>query len=468
MIKFTRKQLVIFNIFFFPIVVFFCLLSLFNISSVDVFFRSCIILPISFIFGYILFFLVRKKIYDIQLLIIFLFFIKMFFLPVIIITCGKFDISNYNSNLRNNIYNAVFIQTLEWLSVILSLCSMKLEFNDVIQFDKDSDIHENKLLVKVSQLCIFFTLVGIILFPSLLYKYHPNYIVAEEQEILWKQYSSIALSTINKYVYYPLNWLLTITRVLVVYLLVIYIWKRFATKNSIFSIIISFTLILFFLVLFVPDDVAASIIFAFSTFILITKLYPRYARKIVVIILVCAFVFFSMNFFLKPFLNSFDFHESLSALSRRINAYFSGVINVSGALEMYPLHNKAEYFFGDFLRSFPVLKGFFVTLPTSTELFNHALGYDPIYNSQIIPSEGQSFFYFSYFGVIIIPFIIIRLCSILYNRMLQARSTYDFWMYSFFVLLLGFGIVMYDSFLILNLFLTYVPLLFLSFFERKR
>ena len=107
-------------------------------------------------------------------------------------------------------------------------------------------------------------------------------------------------------------------------------------------------------------------------------------------------------------------------------------------------------------------------MPTTTELFNVALGYDTVYNSQIIPLEGQAYFYFGYIGVVLIPLIVLKVCFSFYNRSVNAQGSYDFFINCFFSLLVAFGIVMYDAFLIFDLCLIYVPMLLINIFMKRR
>ena len=221
------------------------------------------------------------------------------------------------------------------------------------------------------------------------------------------------------------------------------------------------------LVVIVPDDVAASIIAAVCLFVMLTKLYPDKRRAIVNILLLAASLFFIYVFFGKAFSGEAKITDSFSLLSRRLNAYFSGFVNMAASLDM-KAPDKLTYFAGDFLRSFPVIKGFFVNMPTTTELFNSALGYDVIYNSQIIPLEGQAYFYFNFIGVIIAPIIVTKICVYFYNKMLCSSSTYEYFIYCFYSLLFAFGLVMYDNFLMLYLFLSYVPLYLIGIFIKRR
>lgn len=468
MIQLNRNKIKLFNIFFVPILCCFWLYSLLNLSNVDLAYRSCAILPLFFLIGYVLLFVVKKKkICDIHLIIMLLFFVKLFILPELVIFTGTFDISRMNSDLLRNIGDAVLLQSLEWITIVCCLCVMNINKSEIKYFDRKWDTLASKKVWRVILVCFLIIIMSMIVYPSLTYKFRPVFFASETEEILWKQMSTVAVSTINSAIYYPLNWLITVTRLSFVYFLIIKIWKKREKKSNVVSIIVSIFVIVLGLVVIVPDDVAASIIAAVCLFVMLTKLYPDKRRAIVNILLLAASLFFIYVFFGKAFSGEAKITDSFSLLSRRLNVYFSGFVNMAASLDM-KAPDKLTYFAGDFLRSFPVIKGFFVNMPTTTELFNSALGYDVIYNSQIIPLEGQAYFYFNFIGVIIAPIIVTKICVYFYNKMLCSSSTYEYFIYCFYSLLFAFGLVMYDNFLMLYLFLSYVPLYLIGIFIKRR
>ena len=115
-------------------------------------------------------------------------------------------------------------------------------------------------------------------------------------------------------------------------------------------------------------------------------------------------------------------------------------------------------FAGDFLRSLPIVRGFFTSMPMSNELFNTALGYDTIYNSQIIPLEGQGYYYLWHIGTILFTIVHMHILKNYYHKMLYTSSSFTFYIYGTLTLLMAFGLVMYGSFLNFSLILSQIPL----------
>lgn len=466
MIKLDKNRVVIINLFL--IIVFFgiWLVALTDSKVYESNFSSCIILPLIFLLGNIFILFVKKdKILDIHLIIILLFFFKMYVLPILVIFNNGFDIRQYNFQIQYHILDAVLIQIFEWIAIVIGLAFFKIRNKCTYNFFIKNDSFTNKNVWKIIWFCILLLLICVLKYPFLLNKFRPLFFSSEVDEIIWKKSSTLAMESMPTLLYYPINWLMIITRILLVYMIIIEVWKF--RKNTTISVIVSFMIILIGLIFLVPDDVAASIIAAVCLFILITKLYPQKKKQILQIVGISSALLFIYMFFGRAIAPNSSMGGNLNSLIGRINAYFSGFINVSAVFEMHDL-NRIHYFFGDFLRSIPIIKGFFVNMPTTTELFNRTLGYDIVYNSQIIPLAGQSFFYFKYIGVIIAPVIVLKICFVFYNKLLCSKGTYDYFINAFYCLIFAFGIVMYDGFLILNLCLTYLPILIINIYKKRK
>ena len=282
MFQIEEHKSIVFSTFFIPILICIWLVSLFNLSNLAMEYKSCIILPLLFIIGYSLFMLYKHNSFmDIHLIILLLFFIKLYIFPMLVIYNGGFNIQEYNINIIDNINNAILIQSCEWVAVIIGLIFIKTEQKEVREFDKKVDLSVNKRVRQIIILCCIIIFVAIIIYPSLLYKFRPIFFTSEGNEILWKQKSLIAKSTMSSLIYYPTNWLINITRLSLVYFLIVTIWRKRKKSSQLLPIFISFIAITIGLVLIVPDDVSASIISALCLLALMTKLYPEKKKQII-------------------------------------------------------------------------------------------------------------------------------------------------------------------------------------------
>lgn len=468
MFQLNKNKIVVFNLFLIPILVGFWIVALIDSDIFGSSLKYCAILPLVFVLGIVfVYFCKKNNLSDIHLIIILMFFVKLYILPILVILNGGFNIQKYNHSISAYFFDAVIIQIIEWTVVVFCLCFMRINKIQIDFFDRVEDRVANKRIWKIIFGCMLIILIAFVKYPSLLNKYRPIFFTSEAQEILWKQGSTIAMSSMPSLIYYPINWLVSITRLSFVYLMIVLIWRYRRNKSQTMSVALSIIIVVVGLVMIVPDDVAASIIAAISILVLITKLYPQKSRKIITFMFIAGGILFIYMFFGRALTSDVGIGESLTQLIERVNAYFSGFINTSAVFEM-ECDSKMAYFGGDFFRSFPIIKGFFVNMPTTTELFNRALGYDPIYNSQIIPLAGQAYFYLNVIGVIVVPIFIMRICFYFYNKMLDAKGTYDYFINCFYTLLFAFGIVMYDSFLIFYLCLSYLPLLIINSYTLKQ
>lgn len=470
MIKITKRTFSIIRLLIYCILLFGCCSFFLLFGNLKSSYSSIILLPVTYSIVFVIITSVNtNKRMDLKLLVLFLFFFKTYLLPLIIFITGDFDLTRFNVIINEKILQGVIIQIIELLSITVAFLlsdSKVSRFDTIIDFKHENDKEINKTIWKIFYALVLIVLVFIIIYPSLLLKYRPLFFTNEVQEIAWRKTAHLAASEINPFIYYPINWLITIMRIGISYLIVIKIWRISKGKHSLIFAGLSMCIVLIILIVYVPDDIAASVLATLSILILLTKMYPSIRGYIKKISILLAGMLFFYVFIYMPISTNGDLFLGLNSLTGKINAYFSGVINVSGSILMES-NQKVEYFFGDCLRSLPVLKGFFVNLPRSTELFNSALGYDVIYNSQIIPLEGQAYFYFNYIGVIFIPIIMIKICVFFYDKMSVSTGTYSSFCFTFFTLLFCFGIVMYDPFLCFDLFLNYSPLLMFNFLRKR-
>ncbi len=433
-------------------------------------FRIIIILPIAYTISYaIAMNLTDRSGYDAKMIIMMLLFLKDFMLPMVILLAGEFNLEQFNHEIIPHIPEAVVMQIIEMYFVSATVLFTKFtETGDAPEdFDVEEDKKVSKLVWKIIFICSIIILGAITAFPSMLNKMRPLFFLDPEKEIEWKKKASMAVVTLSPIIYYPINWLFVVTRMSFTYLLSIFVWVKLSRKAQNLAMILTFVIIGVILVYFVPDDVMASIIATISMFLLVTKLYPEKRKLIVRMIVVALVILFTYMFVIKPLSDSGGGEEASGNLALKLNAYFSGVINVAGAIAM-DKGDRYQRLYGDIMRSFPIIRGFFSALPRSTEYFNRVLGVDPVYNSQVVPLEGQGYYYFDYFGVVILPVLTTRLSFHFYGKLADAKCTYTFFAYCFFTMLFALGLVMYDFFLTLYLALSYIPFLIINTFVLKR
>lgn len=439
-----KKKIAILSILIVSVLSIGIIYPIINLSQLQNDYQYIIILPILYIIGTFIVTLFSKPNNPlIKYLILLLFAIKIYLFPILVIING-FNMRSYNYELEENITKAVFIQSIEWLTTVVCMLTINPRKNNKEKLASNKILNKNTKRITVIILLI--CLIGVIIWPQLTNSYHTFYFGSMAEEISWKKSAYEAHEIIPLAIYYPLTFIMRIGRILLPLFIIDAISKAKRLNNS-FKLISSLLLVPLLLLLYVPDDKAGSVMSAAAMVIMLAKVYGN-NRKIYRLMTIGAIL---MATIIAP----------LFANPNRINAYFSGFINTSAVFEMDE-EQKTKVLLGDTLRSIPIIKGFFVDMPTTTERFNKALGLDTVYNSQIIPSEGQSYYYAGIIGVILSTFTLVKIAYSLYAKGELSNNSFTYFTYLFYSLLVAFGIVMYDNFLILSLSLQYIPLIIIS------
>ena len=452
--------------------VLFSVVTVFNVFSCPSNYHTTIVLPIVYVFGYCFWGIKSPNTAVlIKKLVMLLMAVKMVLLPGLILINHGLLFTKSSPSVYNYIPNAVIMQVLEYAVVLYFLTFSEwsdnsIEYNPLTLESRTEEKNASKNAYRVMLFCLLVLLGVIIIYPAFLYGLRPIFFLNEANEILWRQNVNVAHDALPAIIYYPISWLFSETRLALAYMVVmkVYRLKCFPTGIKIFLSLASTVIIL---ILIVPDSVATSIYAALTLFLLLYILYPHSRRIIVfVVVFVCILILLGA-FVLMPIVSGRG--ASLNYIASKINAYFSGYLNTSASVVMdADLASKIELFFGDFFRSLPIIRGFFTSMPMSNELFNVASGFDPIYYSQIIPLEGQGYFYFGHFGVIAFTIIQMVFLKRSYHNMLTTHSSFTFYVYGITTLLLVFGLVMYNLFLTFSLILSQIPLLLISHFFCKQ
>lgn len=435
--------------------------------------RALIILPLIYCLGLTMLLMISNNFFSnlVQMIVIGLYGIRMLLYPLCASIVGV-HILKVSSNVYESLGASVLIQCYEFIVVIIILIAYKARKNSEGQFNYIRDFKSTKYIRAIILMLISISTVIIIVYPQMLSRFRPILFLSEEAEIAWRISSNVAASTIPTMVYYLGGWTLIILKVLISYLGVIYV-KRWAERGNreVVGIMISI-LIISTILLITTDDRAGSFLGAFAMLLLLIKLYPN--KKKILVSSTVAIVGFTgiLVLIILPLLSGNGGETEnylIQYISNKVNAYFSGTINIAAALQM-PKDNRIQLMLGDILRSIPLVMGFFTHMDTSNMLFNTTLGMDLIYSSQILPNIGQSAFYF---GVILSPLfsgILIIGAQYSYNRALLAKDSLGYFIYTYMMLFLICGPVLYYFTLTSFLIMQYiVPMLVMyKIFKNKK
>ncbi|MCI6229142.1 MAG: hypothetical protein MR636_10540 [Clostridiales bacterium] len=451
--------------------------SLCNIGACSSKYYITVLLPAAYLVGYIIWGLgSRNTSVVVKKLVMVLMAIKMVLFPCLVLINGGLENDRFSSSAYDHIPEAVILQILEYSVVCFFITFVKwpqegINDRELVGQMLAEDSRYSKNAWRIIFLCIAVTIAVVIVYPAFMYRYRPIFFLNEASEIQWRQSAGIASASLPFWVYYPVNWLISESRFALAYMLVLKVYTSRYLKRSGTKLFASFAAILAVLVLIVPDSVATSIYAALTLIFFLLLLYPDKRRVVIGIAAIMCISILVFAFIIGPLLSGN--HIAVSAIALKLEVYFSGYLNTSAAVGMDSIKTsfgKLDYFLGDFFRSFPVLRGFFTSMPISNELFNESLGYDVVYNSQIIPLEGQGYFYLWYPGAVLFTFVHMLALKMFYTRMMQTGSTFGFYVHGIMTLLMTFGLVMYGSFLNFSLILEHIPLLLITdlFVRRKK
>ena len=157
-------------------------------------------------------------------------------MPALVYLSGGFDITGLNDSLLEDMPHAVLLQSVEFITVLTVLQAAKWSEQKFSQIDVRTDRTISKTIWRVLLLCVVIIAAAILVYPVLLNKFRPIYFLNDSSYIAWKRNSTLAAESMSPYIYYPLSWLLGITRICGVYLLVVFIAKKGGQKAPRFRV----------------------------------------------------------------------------------------------------------------------------------------------------------------------------------------------------------------------------------------
>lgn len=374
-----------------------------------------------------------------------------------IVTLVNINIKNSSVELIDKIPVSVAVQIYEFiiLSILIAILPNPISKNAYIIKE---DFRLTKAIRQIIVLLCVLSIIGIVMFPEILAKFRTVFYFNSSQEYNWYSNFEYVKETMPKAVFYLFGWLLNILRLLIVYLIIINLWKRSNEKKPLKYIVISM-LSLLSLVLFVPDDRAGSIFAIFAFMLLLTKLYPSYSSKIFRFSLISFASIITIVLIVFPILKTVksgttSLNDILYYMSFHLNAYFGGTVNIAASLNMG--EPSMNVLWGDITHSFPVIVGLFKDIENANIIFNQTLGYDVIKYSQIIPNIGESIYYL---GISLAPLFSILLLIFSftsYKKALRAQDTFQYYIYIYQMIFFSSGIILYHFFLVVYLYILYV------------
>lgn len=428
-----------------------------------------ILLPLFLAFGLFVYFLVNKKsvMYMGSFIIMIAYFIRMSVAPAFM-TLGdyfskKSSDLNYDTAILFMIYEFVFV------FLILTFLPKKNDNNNVDECHEriESTENEENINFKVDKnlkliilllviICIFFCFK----YPQILNSFKFG-ISSNSELIQWQKKYNDALNSMPKLIFYMVSWCIKVIKEIIIFILLLTIKNK---KNSKFKFILSLAVIL--IGCSISDDTLANnLYFAVVYFLLLTEFYPENKKKIYGFLLLTVGLIFFWGLISEKITGG-NIEETSYNIANTLQVYFTGVYNAAVSLELN-VKSSLEIIAGDFLRSIPLFKTFFVDMQTSTTVFCSYINDE--YNSQIVPSLGQSMFLF---GKAFTPLIasLFTTLTLKYEHKIQRINNYfdKFICYIIIVKLACIPVIYNGQIFLQGLFDTILPLVIISLFNKRR
>lgn len=402
--------------------------------------------------------------------------IRMVIYPLmVIIPEYKFPIL-LSMSIENNVPLAILMQCYEFIIVLFTLILSNKSYKQDYNFDGHNLTIDSYSTIKIRRVIIFLSAISlffIALYPQILTIFEPVYIFSEELRRKIVISANIAANNTPTVLYYLSTWLLRILRILLVYWIVITIKKRLpeTKKNGLKLALSIFTTSTLMLV--TTNDRAAGIYAGIAMLFMLMKLYPEQRKMITKLLVGTLTVGGSLLLIIFPMVSGqtasmYNSTNFFHFLAQKLNAYFSGTVNIAASLEM-PRDTWLDYLIGDLLRTIPMIKGFFTEYDLSNMLFNEVLGYDSVYYSQIIPNIGQGYYYLGFLLAPIFSIVLIRIAIKSERKAKRVNDSLGYYVYTYCSIYFAVSPILYYFQLTLNLVLfNIVPIIILYELFRVR
>lgn len=420
-------------------------------------YRLMWVLPLGYLVTKIIFYQVLSKIkYDYGVVFVaanFIVFIRYIVTPFSIVISNTYNGMGYGLNpSQTNVNYAFILMLLELISIYFCITFAIIHYKKkqnllCISKEKTKYLLKNKLIV-TTFLIIFLPFVLIVDFSSLLPKS-----LSSIGEISYGA-SQSSLGGI-------LFIIVSIIRLIILFLILSVFKRRYDKNNSIIYIILSWLIVALYLAMLISTSRWIIIFSAIVCLIIISRLFPKTPKIFYIILITLSIIiFFSISIYKYSWeirLSSNPYKDILIVLLGQFQEYFSGPRVVAQGLEMideYKGFISATTFFNDFLGSVPIVSRYINQLDRINVYFNQFLRVGNV--THIIPMIINGYVYFPFLPIIFS--VISYLLVIKFDYKSKITNDLEFqYLYSymglFFAMSMGFNVqIVFGNFLVYFLF----------------
>lgn len=427
-----------------------------------------VFLPVSFAVFSIFF----SRVYTLMLksvtvtLLIALMMLKNVFIPLLM-ALGD-GIFSAQVDTSDKMFAAVMLQIYEEFVLFLVLHfrykSLKNAIKDsyvgVLSVQRDKVRYFSFVTITI----LIVAVICFVLYPELIYYFSVGGLGSTENSISHARAQIAMRENVPTLIYYTFGMCISLLRWLVPAMVMfrMYLTRKSETKKIFVSYIF-----IGISVLLATDTLAISVFIAITYILVLSKMYPKHSKKILLMsgmaVLLAAFSVLILKSFGEGRLGE----RTVREVANMLQAYFSGPDNVAVALSIEKTFSIKELL-GDVLRFVPYLMYFFKDLPTSNAAFNETFFGNTSIVTQIMPMIAQGA---RHFTVILAPIYTALISSIAIRWETKAtskNSLLDYTVCAIGCVCFSMSVAMYSASLSWQLYLNYVfPIQLIVWFVKK-
>lgn len=374
-------------------------------------------------------------------LIVCLTFVRYCLLPLLMVISGFQTIMAHASWLNGN--HAILLMLYESIVITVALILANRCKISVSPFNKIRE--RSSLLAFCIFVCLAFCILVVVIFPDIKDIFKPITKLGSDDFKIREESIGLALGSVKRIMRTLFTVVFNVVRILVpVYLLKYILDKKW--NRLIFFVVLLLVIMLQFMLL--TTTFAEAIVSVLVILLSIYKLQPSLGYKInifaAVLTIAVMILYFTVSY--NTQLSIYATDDPLAYSTLIVSAYFTGVDNVSGSLNL--LRDDALLYLKDgLIRMIPFNATIFGAREVSMqELFNNVNGT----YGQIPSTVGNGYYYFGYVFAPLFSFILAYL-SVWINRYAEKINyIWKYVAYLFISVVLSLGIAMYNEIISLS------------------
>ena len=379
-----------------------------------------------------------------------LYFIRLALLPMVYALSDLEFVFQGAISVEPNFTKACFLMVYEYLAVQLALWILPQ-----IKKKKASDKPEKRYSInfcgKIILVISLFVIIVAVFFPELGTNFKTILQLGEEDFTIGETVD-FELGTVGRIVHTLFNLSVQIIRILLPAFLMYLVYKKKPNESYVKILMLSACVLQFF---FLTSTFAEAIVSSIVLVLFYMNLYPKRVKKTLILLMTGAVgilcLFFVVRFLAKSENSMYLSDDLLVYIVRIINAYFSGVDNVSAALNV-PEGLKWETLRAELLGAIPFNSTLFGNVGNK---FQHYFNSTNLSYGQIPPTIGIGYYYF---GVVFAPALSVLsvvASQLFFNAAQRNKGTMNFVSMIFCSIVFALGTVMYSYAISLQWFLSW-------------